>query len=161
MDETRGRAGEAGLWTTCWFCGAPAADSTRNFGEAYPVTLYSAVDVDKLSRRTKRVTWKTVKIHVPRCGACKKSYDDGDVRFRWFAIAGIIALVAAIASIWTPAGWIGLIVGLLVTVSLYAIGWRIGKAPGQSIARLHSFPAVADKLRTGWKEGDKPPAAYG
>jgi hypothetical protein len=139
------------VWTTCWFCGAPAKDKDH----AYEAKMYGDVQRQRQYNST-RVTWKSGSVKLPRCANCKSDFERNNRGKGWF-IAGISLLVIlGIVSLCTRVGWIGTVIGAVGAIGLGFAMIPFSKPVTAYNKRVKEFPAVAEQLRKGWQLGEKP-----
>jgi hypothetical protein len=140
-------------YTTCWFCGKPAKDTSA----MAEVVMYGDVQEEKRFLET-RVRWHNIRIPVPRCVRCKNAHSTrhsiGCGGLAFGALAGLFMGVAL------QEVFHGVLVAIITFAIISFLAYLLSVAtfpPGiKTEDHKMSFPKVLEMINNGWNVGEKP-----
>jgi len=140
----------------CWFCKNKKNPNLSDEESVIEVKLYKETQRDFLN-----VKWDILTVNVPRCNKCKEYHEKK--KKNGYGIGCITGLIfdAIIVSIFHFQDG-GYFWGVIVTLTI-GIGWIFKILEGneknltEKIDTKNNFPLIKEKIKEGWRFGDKPP----
>jgi hypothetical protein len=140
-------------YTTCWFCGKPANDSSA----MAEVVMYGNVQTERRFLETK-VRWHNTRIPVPRCARCKNAHSTRHS----IGCGGLVlgAISGALLGFTLQEEYHGVLVAIITFAIISFGGYLISLVmfpPGiKTENHKIDFPKVQEMINNGWNVGEKP-----
>lgn len=134
----------------CWFCRQEQKDEKC----VHEVAMYG--DVLNLGYK---VTWRHLKVEVPRCKACKDEASKWDAFGGFVGIVGIIGIFASIGLCGAMDSGVGLLIGIIIALALIGVGYCIVNSmmrPGIKKRAANDYPRIKELQSRGWTFGSGP-----
>jgi hypothetical protein len=146
----------------CWFCQKAFGDDQASI----EVQMYGEVNKTPTILGT-RITWRQLKIKVPRCKRCEEIHTQRGSAITLGGITGItvgiILWVILANSVYSSIGFLAF---LSFSVAGFVFSWLIERTLEKDEVKeikarstANDFPLIKEHLAKGWAFGEKPPEA--
>ncbi len=135
------------LYKKCFYCKSNKADNTA----VIEVNMHGDVQNNYWSNQ---ITWRYIKIKVPRCKKCKTQHNKVD-GYTWGI--GILGVIIGII-IWVNIYEGGFLAFAISTGIGFLIGFLIGTSQCNTLKYGHykEFPQIKELIKEGWTWGERP-----